>query len=239
MTVRACAGAPDDRRAAFAAWSVSDFNGPALARAANPITEAPACHGFGPIWCILSVMGRLGGIALLLAAFALPARAGLDDGIKAYYRGEFGAALTEIRPLAQAGNARAQLALALMYERGQGVDRDYLEAMHWYLAAAALGQARALNRIGYLFEMGLGVATDHVEAAHWYREAAIRGDAIAQYSLAHLYARGRGVAQSDAEAAMWYARSAEGGYAYAQASLAWALENVICLYRDMTSAKGW
>jgi TPR repeat protein len=45
-------------------------------------------------------------------------------GEAAWQRGEHAAALAQWLPLAEAGQARAQFAVGLAYDRGQGVERD-------------------------------------------------------------------------------------------------------------------
>ena len=53
-------------------------------------------------------MKRIIGTAVLLAALAMPAWAGFDAGMAAYKRGDYATALSEWRPLAEQGHARAQ-----------------------------------------------------------------------------------------------------------------------------------
>ena len=56
-------------------------------------------------------------------------------GLEAYSKYDYAAALQEWRPLAERGDAKAQLTLGLMYEKGNGVKLDYKEAVKWYLAS--------------------------------------------------------------------------------------------------------
>jgi len=65
---------------------------------------------------------------ILCASLALPARAGFEEGLAAYERGDYATALKEWQPLAVAGNADAQYYLGVMYAFGQGVPQDYREA---------------------------------------------------------------------------------------------------------------
>ena len=58
---------------------------------------------------------------------SMPVRAGLNEGVAAYERGDFAAALKQFRPLAAKGNAGAQNNLGVMYENGQGVPQGYRE----------------------------------------------------------------------------------------------------------------
>jgi TPR repeat protein len=56
------------------------------------------------------------------------------------------------RKAAEQGNARAQFNLALMYEDGNGIPKDYNEAIKWYRKAADQGSTKAekaLLRIGW------------------------------------------------------------------------------------------
>ena len=88
---------------------------------------------------------KLAGLALiaaLCAGFTLgltaPAWAGLDEGVAAYHRGDYAAALREFRPLAEQGNAKAQYNLGLMYVGELGVPQDYVQTHMWLDLAASI-----------------------------------------------------------------------------------------------------
>jgi TPR repeat protein len=66
-----------------------------------------------------------------------------EDGMVAYNRGDYVPALKLIRPLAQAGNAKAQNALGVMYHNGEGVARSSARAFMWFSLAAKKGDASA------------------------------------------------------------------------------------------------
>ncbi len=57
-------------------------------------------------------------LAGLLLALMAPARADFQDGLAAFDRGDYAAALKVWRPLAERGNAAAQWRIAGMYRRG-------------------------------------------------------------------------------------------------------------------------
>ncbi len=111
-------------------------------------------------------------IAALCVGFTLgltaPAWAGWDEGEAAYKRGDYAAALRELRPLAEQGFAEAQHNLGVMYEDGQGVPKDYAEALKWYRKAAEQGYARAQNNLGFMYRNGRGVPQDYAKALQWY-----------------------------------------------------------------------
>ncbi len=78
-------------------------------------------------------MKRLAAFTALLIVLAVPARAGWEEGVAAYDRGDYATALREFRPLADQGYASAQFNLGVMYGKGQGMPQDHAEAVRWYL----------------------------------------------------------------------------------------------------------
>jgi uncharacterized protein len=112
--------------------------------------------------------------------------------------------LRRARPLADAGDARAQSILALLYYEGSGVAQDYQEAAKWFRRAADQGDATGQLYLGIMFAQGRGVPQDPAEAATWFRRAADRGDAGAQYNLGLAYATGEGVSPDNVSAHMWF-----------------------------------
>ncbi len=116
----------------------------------------------------------------------------LEDGEAAYNHGDYATALRLIGPLAEQGDAAAQLHLGQMYARGEGVIQDYKEAMKWYRLAALRGDAAAQTNLGSLYANGKGAPEDFKEAMKWFRLAATQGDAAAQNNLVVMYANGKG-----------------------------------------------
>ena len=75
----------------------------------------------------------------------------LEDGIAAYQRGDFAAALQLFQRLAERGDASAQCNLGVMYEQGRGVAQNYREAMKWFRLAAVQGNASAQSNLGVMY----------------------------------------------------------------------------------------
>src|SRR5476649_1872232 len=71
---------------------------------------------------------------ILLLSFVAPVAAGpLEDGVAAFVRGDYGAAMLDFLPLAYQGDAKAKNYLGDIYYEGLGVpERDDLAAQ-WYL----------------------------------------------------------------------------------------------------------
>ena len=63
----------------------------------------------------------------------------LKRGMEAFQRQDYGAAMALWQPLAEKGVAQAQVSLAEMFARGDGVPRNMAEAAKWYRLAAEQG----------------------------------------------------------------------------------------------------
>ena len=105
---------------------------------------------------------------------------------------------------AEAGDARAQSLLALMYYRGRGLPQDDRAAAEWFRRAAGQGDTAAQFYLGGMYSEGRGVPQVYSEAAHFYQMAAERGDGQAQYNLGLAYARGEGVEQDLVKAHFYF-----------------------------------
>ena len=88
-------------------------------------------------------MKRIALVAVLMFGLTTSARAGFDEGLAAFERGDYATALEEWLPLAEGGNANAQYHLGFMYAVGQGVPKDNIEAHMWLSLAAAKEDAVA------------------------------------------------------------------------------------------------
>jgi TPR repeat protein len=89
----------------------------------------------------------------------------------------------EISAKAEQGDVRAEVALGVMYAEGDGVTRDYVEAVQWYRKSAEQGNAYAQYYLGGMYYYGAGVAQDCAEAMRWFRMAASQGDAQGKTAL--------------------------------------------------------
>ena len=154
-------------------------------------------------------MKKVTAFAVLLVVLAAPAWAGWNEGVLAYFRGDYATAFREMKPLAEQGHASAQYNLGIMYEKGQGVPQDYAEAVKLFRKAAEQGHADAQYNLGLIYSNGQGVPQEYAEAVRRYRRAAEHGHANAQNNLGLIYSNGRGVPQDYAEAVKLYRKAAE------------------------------
>jgi uncharacterized protein len=139
-------------------------------------------------------------LALALSfSLTVPVAAGpREDAATAYQRGDYGVAFRRWRPLAEQGDARAQAELGRMYNTGEGVAQDRVQAAYWFRKAADQGFANAQTHLGLMYQYAQGVPQDYVQALSWFRKAADQGEPGAQYSLGYMYQYAQGSTQDRA-----------------------------------------
>lgn len=109
------------------------------------------------------------------------------------------------------GDVEAQVALGLLYVKGEDVEQDFAEAKKWWDTAAKQGDASAQYYLGLMYARGDGGDKD-MEAAKKQWESAAGQDHIgALYSLAMLYVEGEAVQGDYTEAGKYFLRAAELG----------------------------
>jgi localization factor PodJL len=121
-----------------------------------------------------------------------------------------GAAAALLRA-AELGAVSAQVRIARMFEKGEGVPIDLGKARQWTQRAAEAGDRQAMHNLAVFFANGDGVAQDYTQAAKWFRDAAQRGVADSQFNLGALSEQGLGVRKDLAEAYYWYTLAAKQG----------------------------
>jgi Sel1 repeat len=182
-------------------------------------------------------------LAVVLVGFADLAGIGPFSGMRRYRESPPPNDPTErvayYRTGAKAGDAAAQLQLAILYAKGEGVAQDYATAATWFRAAADQGSARAQYDLGVLYERGRGVAVDLAEAAKWYQKAAEGKHPLAQYNLAVCYTKGQGVRKDLPEAALWYRRAAVQGVVQAMINLGMVYEKGEGVAASPVDAYAW
>ncbi|OHB51548.1 MAG: hypothetical protein A2Y10_11810 [Planctomycetes bacterium GWF2_41_51] len=147
--------------------------------------------------------------------------------------------IDELTAKAQSGDLDSQLSLALMYQLGRSVPKDYNQSIMWYTKAAEQGSAKAQYELGQICENGRGTVQNYIQAFQWYAQAAVQEYAKAQYSLALLYSKGLGVGRDYPEAAAWFARAANQGLADAQYQLGLMYYKGTGIEQDDSLAEKW
>ncbi|MBU4372103.1 MAG: sel1 repeat family protein [Syntrophaceae bacterium] len=101
-----------------------------------------------------------------------------QKGIRHYKPDDVAAALRELKPLAEQGNAEAQFNLGSLYYQGWEVPQDYKEAVKWLRKAADQGHVFSQTTLGTVYAEGVQgvVEKDYSQALMWFIFAAARGD---------------------------------------------------------------
>jgi TPR repeat protein len=149
------------------------------------------------------------------------------------------ASLQSLITLGTSGDAEAQATLGMLYEQGNGVTRDYAQALSWYKKAADQGDSEGEIGLAGMYIDGHGVPKDVVQAANWFRKAAEQGYPKGQYNLGVLFSNGDGVPKDHVEAANWYKKAADQGLAISQYALAWMYANGDGVPNDNIQAFVW
>jgi len=84
--------------------------------------------------------------------------------------------LPDLRKLAGQGDADAQWQIGVRYHNGEGVPRDDVQAMQWFLRAAEQGHVTAQATLGAYYWAGRGVPQDLSKAYFWSALALAEGD---------------------------------------------------------------
>jgi S1-C subfamily serine protease len=114
--------------------------------------------------------------ASLLAASLLVAALGLTGCVttasyeaasEPYSKGDYKEAYEPMLQVAQAGDARAQFIIGVMYDAGQSVAADRKAAVQWYARAAEQGEPNAQFRLAGLYFFDPDVPRDPEQAYRW------------------------------------------------------------------------
>ena len=84
--------------------------------------------------------------------------------------------MPDLRKLAAQGDADAQWQMGVRYHNGEGVPRDDVQAMQWFVRAADQGHVTAQATLGAYYWAGRGVPQDLSKAYFWSALALAQGD---------------------------------------------------------------
>jgi TPR repeat protein len=184
----------------------------------DPEPKRPRFRRPNPIVIVLllalPLLGYLGGSYLEQHVLTTP-KTRLDVAIKALNSGYDRTALMLLQPLAEKGDARAELLLANIYEYGSGTSKDANKAVALYTKAAEQKLVPAEARLGDIYLHGTMVLQDLSKARDWSERAAKAGNIDAQMELADIYERGLGISEDSIDAYAWNAIAAARGNALA------------------------
>lgn len=84
---------------------------------------------------------------------------------------------------AQDGDVDAQYNLGIIYYHGEGVPKDFEQALSWFLMAAEQNDADAQYNLGFMYGRGEGVTKNREQSIQWFKKAADQGHVGAQEIL--------------------------------------------------------
>jgi TPR repeat protein len=127
----------------------------------------------------------------------------------------FGESIAELRKKAEAGDAQSQNNLGVKYANGEGVLKDFKEAVKWFRKAAEQENKEAIKLYYKTAEKMGDEALE--EAVEWYQKAAEAGNAEAQIQFGEMCGiRGVVVPGTDWENRLkWWRKAAEAGHSEA------------------------
>lgn len=193
-----------------------------------------------------SSMLILGGLAVHLCT--VPAHAGIQEGAVALAVGNGAAAVKELTPLAEEGNALAMGLLARIYwVGGTGLTKnrelaaDYAKkALPGLIKEAEAENGLAQSTLSVLYREGNGTEKDCAKAVDWAKKSANQNDAFGLNALGNLFDAAGSCLPKDAEqAAQLYRKAAEQGHGGAQYNLGWRYGNGTGLAKDDQQAVSW
>ena len=133
---------------------------------------------------------------------------------------------------ARQGNAEGMYNLAMMYDRGQGVEKDHSLATQFYRSAASqspqlprtnrpnIGVAESEHSLGLRYYNGIDVSKNLARAAYWYERSAQHDCEHAANNLGIMHLEGTGVTQDKQKAEHWLQFAATKGDTNAMCTLA-------------------
>ncbi|APG63719.1 hypothetical protein LPB140_08410 [Sphingorhabdus lutea] len=159
-------------------------------------------------------------IALCASAFILgnqPAMAfqPVKEGVDAWTKGEYEAAVNKWKQPALNGDADAQFNLAQAYKLGRGVEANVDTALIWYGKAAAQGHLQASDNYGHMLHYKGKIA----ESIPYLSASAARGQPLSQYLYATELFNGTFVQKDWVRAYAFMTRASTAGLPYATKSL--------------------
>lgn len=125
--------------------------------------------------------------------------------------------LSDLKHLAEGGDAAAEKRLGEAYHTGLGAPQDDQSAAEWLRKAALQGDSGAATELGDLYSYSRrkgrdsNLEVDDSEAAKWYRIAADKGDPGGCWKFAEACLHGYGIGEDRAEAMKWYRAAADYG----------------------------
>lgn len=147
---------------------------------------------------------------------AMSTEASIDEGIRAYNKGDYTFSFIEFSAAAKRGEPVGKHLLASLYYQGHGVGRDLTKAVQLFREAADANYLPSIANLALMYSSGDGVPKDIKKGLEYGLKAAKAGDIQSQFNLGQAYRKGIDIQQDYSKAIYWYKLAAENGSLSAQ-----------------------
>lgn len=130
--------------------------------------------------------------ALLKKAQQGDSEAQYKAGLLCHAKQDYTQAFKLLETAASNGYAKAQTALASLYNAGHGCEKSTEKTFYWYECAAKQGDFEARVNLGICYLEGLGTTQNEEKGFEILKSAADDGSPLAQTLVANLYETGKG-----------------------------------------------
>ncbi|MDD5358792.1 MAG: tetratricopeptide repeat protein [Sulfurovaceae bacterium] len=162
-------------------------------------------------------------ILMIFMGFSFLNSATIDDGMAYYNKGNYNKAFETFYILAKDNNdTKAQYNTALMFLKGQGVNKSRKDALYWYTKAANQNHAPSQYTLGYLYQKDAKASPILIkQAKYWYERAMKNNFREAYTNMAFLYYNGYGkmIPKNTRKAIILFSKAAAMGDSNAQLNL--------------------
>ena len=134
------------------------------------------------------------------------------------------------------GNLDKCFSAGRLFELGQGVPKDYMQAYKYFKLACDGGNVEGCNELGFLFANGFGVAQDYQQAYKYGKQACDGGEMLSCKNLGLLFLNGQGVALDYSQAFKYFKKACDGGNPLGCNSLGFLFEHGDGVQQDYTQA---
>jgi len=162
-----------------------------------------------------------------------------NEAISAYREGEYALAVQGLFELAVNNDPDAQYVLGTLFEKGEKIEQNMPQALHWYEQAAAGANPFAQAALAAHLAKGELLGQDYARALELFLSAAQQGHPQSQYNAAVMFEQGL-VGEPNLQAARhWYQEAAINGYVKAQYNLGVLLGSQVHESADLEQAYKW
>ncbi len=113
------------------------------------------------------------------------------EALKAYRTKDYDTALSIWNKEAELKNDQAMANLGLMYLKGEGVEKDFIQAKEWFEKGSSYGNDSANYNLALMYQGAIGIPEDNEKAIFHFRQAVKKNHQGANFRLGLLLLKDR------------------------------------------------